>query len=205
MSPFKAQENRILGLDLLRTFAISIVVISHSVYFLPENLKLFSKNIFLDGVSIFFVLSGYLIGKILIQTLEKDGVNLTTLINFWVKRWFRTLPNYFLILSLVIFLYNYPEFKTPALKKYYFFAQNLYTPQTTYFIESWSLSVEEWFYLITPLLLIVLLRFSRLKIKQSIISLSIFLILFSTTVRFIRYFNMVPSLMTSLNFILECK
>jgi peptidoglycan/LPS O-acetylase OafA/YrhL len=183
---------RIFGLDLLRTIAISIVVVSHSIYYLPKNLKDLSQNIFLDGVSIFFVLSGFLIGRILIQNLEADGAKFSTLFNFWIKRWFRTLPNYFLILSLLIFLYNYPDFKAPTLKRFYFFAQNIYTPQSTYFIESWSLSVEEWFYLLTPLLIVLVLNFSHLKIKQTIIYISVFLIFFSTLTRFVRYFQHIP-------------
>ena len=57
-----AKENRILGLDILRAIAILCVVIIRSSNFMPESFIRIIQYIAFDGVSIFFVLSGFLIG-----------------------------------------------------------------------------------------------------------------------------------------------
>lgn len=92
-------KNRIFGLDLLRTLAITLVVFVHYINTLPIDIG-FLPNIRLpDGVDLLFVLSGYLIGTIVIRTFEeKKDFNLVISLNFLLRRWFRTLPNYFLFL-----------------------------------------------------------------------------------------------------------
>ena len=64
-------HSRIFGLDLLRAIAILFVVIGHSSILAPEHIKPIIRLITLDGVAIFFVLSGFLIGGILIRQIEK--------------------------------------------------------------------------------------------------------------------------------------
>ena len=59
-----------------------------------------------DGVTIFFVLSGFLIGRILIRTFGA-GASVSSLTTFWVRRWFRTLPAYFVTLLMVTCAYVY--------------------------------------------------------------------------------------------------
>ena len=78
-------ENRIYGLDILRAFAILFVVIGHGTVFLPERMQSISNFIVFDGVSVFFVLSGFLIGGILIKLLENKGASIKSLLNFWVR------------------------------------------------------------------------------------------------------------------------
>ena len=78
------------------------------------------------GVVIFFVLSGFLIGGILIKLLEAQKPNIKLLVNFWSRRWLRTLPAYFTVLILLI-IYQYtviPEFKFSDFSRYFFFLQN---------------------------------------------------------------------------------
>lgn len=105
---FKLQipENRIYGLDILRAMAILFVLNIHSVHFFSPFSLIFKilTPLNLDGVTLFFVLSGFLIGGILINQFEKDRITFNTLANFWVRRWFRTLPNYFFILVILICL-----------------------------------------------------------------------------------------------------
>jgi len=91
--------NRIYGLDILRAFAIFFVVLAHASSFLTQPLQDILWHFQYDGVSIFFVLSGYLIGGILIKIIENKGATFKNLFNFWLRRWLRTLPNYFLVLS----------------------------------------------------------------------------------------------------------
>src|SRR5258708_1726234 len=105
MEIFKTQteHKRIYGLDILRAIAILLVLYSHSIPFLSGifSSKLLSLPI-IDGVSIFFVLSGFLIGGILIKIIEKEGVSKVGLLNFWIRRWMRTLPLYYFVLTLLI-------------------------------------------------------------------------------------------------------
>src|SRR5690349_1477199 len=85
---------RVFGLDLLRALAILFVVASHGTSLMPKLLHQVMDHIILDGVSIFFVLSGFLIGGILLRTFERHGVTVRVAIDFWIRRWFRTLPTY---------------------------------------------------------------------------------------------------------------
>ena len=100
MSLKKIEKNRIFGLDIMRTFAILAVMFGHSIFFLPTSIKDQLHAFVIDGVNIFFVLSGFLIGGILIRDFEKKKT-IKVLFNFWIRRWFRTLPNYFLILIVL--------------------------------------------------------------------------------------------------------
>ncbi len=109
------------------------------------------------GVELFFVLSGFLIGNILIKTfMNTADFSFGEVRHFWVRRWFRTLPNYWLILTVNIVLYHYlhlADFEVNHLRGY-FFLQNLWYPNFLQaFPEGWSLSVEEWFYLTLPVVI----------------------------------------------------
>lgn len=160
-------DNRIFGLDILRASAIMFVVIEHGAFLLTPKLSKLNGTIFgYEGVSIFFVLSGFLIGGILIKTLEKREGGKNVLLNFWIRRWFRTIPLYFLVLTILlilnwIFREGFGFSKTFPLN-FYTFTQNLFYWHPKFFPEAWSLSIEEWFYLLIPL---VLLFFIFLKKK----------------------------------------
>lgn len=164
-------DQRIFGLDILRALAIFFVVFGHGRNLLPEQIHYFYKLIVFDGVAIFFVLSGFLIGGILIKLLDNNKPTQELLFNFWIRRWFRTLPNYFLILFLLIafsFLYN-TGVSIWELKSYFIFSQNLFYRHPSFFPEAWSLSVEEWFYVITPICLFSLIHFFGVKPRKAIL------------------------------------
>lgn len=112
-----------------------------------------------DGVELFFVLSGFLIGTILIRTLEeKEKFGWSDLTNFWKRRWFRTLPNYYLILAINYWLVSSQIINGDINQfnwRFLFFMQNLHEGFHSFFWESWSLSVEEWFYLLLPVLIVL--------------------------------------------------
>jgi peptidoglycan/LPS O-acetylase OafA/YrhL len=114
----------------------------------------------MDGVDLFFVLSGFLIGTILIRTSYASEIPWwRRLLDFWQRRWLRTLPNYyfFLLINVVMVHFGWSmgllNINTLA---YFVFLQNLIIPLDLFFWESWSLAVEEWFYLLFPLLLVLL-------------------------------------------------
>ena len=140
-------SQRHYGMDLVRSFAILTVLIGHALIFFPQ---FFNVNwlIYLAvfGVELFFALSGFLIGNILIR-LNKEEFNFSMVVQFWIKRWMRTIPVYIFIVTIIM-LNN---------QKFYFsyllFIQNIYPEQLKDFPVSWSLTIEEWFYLSFPLLM----------------------------------------------------
>lgn len=147
-----SKSKRIFGLDLLRAFSIWLVLLQHAGLNIP-GLKPIKIGGF--GVEIFFVLSGFLIGGILFKELDKKAPFHTTLKNFWVRRWFRILPLYYLILFFKFIVIDHSIGSN--ILYYVFFLQNNF-----YGIEflnvSWSLVIEEWFYLFAPIFLFVIYR-----------------------------------------------
>lgn len=160
-------SKRVFGLDLMRAIAIINVVIVHASW-----MNIFPKYPWIPiipGVELFFVLSGFLIGTILLNTfLKEEEFGLKQMAKFWKRRWFRTLPNYYLILLFnIIFVYfgiiheDFSQFNW----KFFFFIQNIFSEFHGFFWESWSLTIEEWFYLSFPIILLFLNVFLR-KILQ---------------------------------------
>jgi peptidoglycan/LPS O-acetylase OafA/YrhL len=157
------QRNRVFGLDLLRSIAILLVLFSHGFDpFLAEYFPNLRLLIFMDGVDLFFVLSGFLIGTILLKQFNRyPNYQPKIIISFWKRRWMRTLPNYYFILLLILFIPVILPFikgKSSLIPfeiwgAFLIFSQNLFSPQVNFFSEAWSLAVEEWFYLITPITL----------------------------------------------------
>lgn len=150
-------RDRVFGLDLMRATAIVLVVFWHSADVLRAAVPGIALPPHVDGVDLFFVLSGYLIGGILLRHSALESVPWPRrLLDFWQRRWLRTLPNYYLFLAVNIALVlaalsgGIINRNTWA---YALFLQNLWKPLDLFFWESWSLVVEEWFYLVFPLLL----------------------------------------------------
>jgi peptidoglycan/LPS O-acetylase OafA/YrhL len=169
---------RNFGLDLFRAVAILLVVFSHGKFLLNgtsiENFPFFKM---LDGVDLFFVLSGFLIGGIILRTMS-EGMNWRDVAHFWKRRWLRTLPNYYLILLLNFLFVSYGIISgdlTVFGWKFMVFLQNFSKPLVGFFWESWSLAVEEWFYIFTPLMLWVLLKKFKLKVSFLIVTLVLML------------------------------
>jgi len=178
-------SSRIFGLDVLRAVAISDVVLQHGNNLLPSRCANVMGLLNIDGVSIFFVLSGFLIGGILIKLLERYPPNLPLLLHFWVRRWLRTLPAYFVVLILLcgLNLAFTPGFSLPGVKRYFLFAQNLRSPHPEFFGEAWSLCVEEWFYLLVPLLLYCHILGFRMTPRYAVISTAVVIIVGVTVFR----------------------
>ena len=171
----RTSRDRIFGLDVVRCVAIILVMISHTVLIVaPESEHMVAKVLRLGGVlgvDIFFVLSGFLIGGILLRYIETNRTSSRHLIYFWIRRWFRTLPNYYLILLINIGLGYWVFQNLPNdVWKYFFFFQNAIGPQPDFFLESWSLSIEEFSYIIGPLLLFLLFSFQMKKERSFLIA-----------------------------------
>ena len=136
------------------------------------------------GVELFFVLSGFLIGGILIQDLN-SRLDFSQVKRFWLRRWFRTLPNYYLFFLINVLLIG--VLKAPADLQHLVFLQNFAwrMPDTDFFGESWSLSIEEWFYIFLPLSIFYLAKFKRMKLCKSVFFAILCIALFSLLSRVI--------------------
>lgn len=157
--------NRNFGLDVIRALAILLVLLSHCTYIIPEFNQTLTDGIRLlgaTGVDIFFVLSGYLIGGILLKQIESGKTELKDLFRFWKRRWFRTLPNYFVVLIINIVLgIFFTRYLPNGVWRYFPFLQNFTTPHADFFTEAWSLSIEEYAYLILPVIIYGFLLFYK--------------------------------------------
>jgi peptidoglycan/LPS O-acetylase OafA/YrhL len=184
---------RFFGLDLMRSMAISMVLCSHILWiYNPDDgiiRQLFALFGFL-GVEFFFVLSGFLIGKILYGIYIKDNYTLESAFYFLKRRWFRTLPNYFIVLIINIIITFSLGYSMPKLGFYFIFLQNGFGKMSTFFPESWSLSVEEWAYVILPISLLALSFLYKPKNKSRFfLWLIVFLIILSIFFKIIYQYN----------------
>lgn len=146
-------------LDGLRGLAVLAVIFYHICLhwpFLPNRVRAVAAMGWM-GVDLFFALSGFLITRILLRS--DRGV--LSLRNFYVKRALRIWPLYFCL--LLVFCCELLFTKTPyPILRCLLFCQN-YLPQFPSphnFDQTWSLCVEEQFYLIWPILVFFLPRAS---------------------------------------------
>ena len=146
-----------ISLDFFRGFCGYGVALSH-LYAFVFNSKIMEYTSILF-VEFFFVLSGFVLYPQLIKTIN----NKKNLLIFYKRRWLRTLPLYFLLILLVSILTN--NIFTKDFFKYLFLIQNIYSDllQNDYYPIAWSLSVEEFFYLLFPIFLIFLKNKNYLK------------------------------------------
>ena len=186
---FSFQQDRIFGLDLLRALAIIFILLGHGSLFLTGKAHQLTQYFLFDGVTIFFVLSGFLIGGIWLTLIEKNPVSVKLYFHFWLRRWFRTLPAYYIVLTIlaIIHLQIVKDITIPVLPPFYFFAQNIYSPHPWFFAEAWSLSIEEWFYILLPLMFLPLILFLRFSVKNSTLIIIFLIIIGSIMFRIYRF------------------
>ena len=144
-------SRRLHGLDTLRALAVTLVVLHHYTLFVSNDDATFGwvGRIGWVGVDLFFALSGYLIGNQIFAGMKTEaGLSLS---NFYARRLLRTLPNYLFILAIY---FLWPAWREDAplapLWRYLTFTQNLGLAPGTAFSHSWSLAIEEQFYLLLP-------------------------------------------------------
>ncbi|MEI8291917.1 MAG: acyltransferase [Verrucomicrobiota bacterium] len=179
MQTTASENRRSFGPDLIRATAIVLVLLAHTfpgghTWKSVLNLKVLSGYF---GVEIFFLLSGYLIGGILINQLYSERLNsVGDAFSFWKRRWFRTLPNYYLFLFLILLLARCTDGFFPGeAKDYIWFGQSLVSEHPGFFPTAWSLAIEEWFYIFFPLGLLALSKIVSRRPWQVMICIAFFL------------------------------
>ena len=173
-------------IDGLRAIAVFSVIFYHANFVLL-NKSLFSGGFL--GVDIFFVISGYLITSIILKEIYKT--NSFSFINFYERRLRRIIPALLFVMLcslpfayVILFIEPIIDFSKSIISSIFFisniyfnFTGNAYGGEHTLFkpfLHTWSLSVEEQFYILLPIFLILIIKFFK---KYLIFFLSIGLLI----------------------------
>lgn len=171
-------------IDGLRAIAVLPVILFHAGF------SVFSGGYV--GVDVFFVISGYLITSILIIELEQDSFSI---LRFYERRARRILPAlFFVMLACLPFAYMWmlpSQLKSlsQSLVAVVLFCTNiLFWRESGYFsaaaelkplLHTWSLAVEEQYYLIFPVFLLLVWRFGRNRVFLSVVVIAAFSLILS--------------------------
>jgi len=162
MIPTYSKPARLAGLDTLRALAIILVLMSHYNGFVSRAPTFgIPGSIGWAGVDLFFVLSGYLIGNQLLSPASRgESLELKA---FFARRLLRTLPNYYAVLAVYLLLPDSPIAGKSMAPTWQFltFTQNFGLNYGETFTHSWSLCIEEQFYLVLPLAVLALVGSRR--------------------------------------------
>jgi peptidoglycan/LPS O-acetylase OafA/YrhL len=171
-------------IDGLRALAVVPVILFHAGF------ELFSGGFV--GVDVFFVISGYLITTILIEDIENERFSI---VNFYERRARRILPALFFVMLVCIpfaWMWMLPsQMKgfSQSLVAVSLFASNiLFWQQSGYFdasveekplLHTWSLAVEEQYYVLFPIFLILFWRFGKNRVFWMIVMMAAISLLLS--------------------------
>ncbi len=146
-------SNRIPSLDGLRTISIVLVVAGHLFHVLGFGNFGNLGNL---GVRVFFVISGFLITGILMKEIEKTAT--VNLLKFYFRRTLRIFPPYYFYLFVMLLAALFGIFSIPLNSLFFasVYATNYVNPSDWHLGHTWSLAVEEQFYLIFPGVLLLL-------------------------------------------------
>lgn len=155
-------------IDGLRAIAVIPVVLFHAGF------EFFSGGFL--GVDVFFVISGYLYTSILVEELNQGSISLK---QFYLRRIRRLIPGFLFMLLIVSFFYllvarpsqqESESLSNSVLSSLFFYSNFYFSLNNGYFASSseltpllhtWSLSVEEQFYLIYPIFLLFVFKWKK--------------------------------------------
>lgn len=165
-------------IDGLRAVAVVPVILFHLGF------QSFSGGYL--GVDVFFVISGYLITSII---LNQIGAGKFSILDFYGRRAKRILPALFLMIILsavvsyyVLFPHQIKDFSQSIVATALFLSNYFFYLETDYFnpftnhaplLHTWSLAVEEQFYIFFPPLLLILYRFGKTRMTQTILAIGV--------------------------------
>lgn len=189
-------DNRFPALHGLRVLAIVSVVQFHITWIyggenaikIDPGYMATSLTVFF-GMDLFFILSGFLIGMILLRSLETTGK--TNLKRFYIRRASRTFPPYYVVLGFLALTTALTEVQRRNLPLEAAYATNFLPLGRTDAVMfwGWSLALEEQFYLLVPLLFFVL---ARLKTDRARVTLLVSLWTVALVMRLVLYFAKAP-------------
>lgn len=187
---FAPQPGHETPLDGLRGISSVFVLVFHCAVWLPSALPdsyralpypvlAFWRQTWF-GVDVFFVLSGFLIGRILMRRLEQGALGFRS---FYIRRSFRIFPVYYLVLSASVFLFAriepwgmlygrqpWSETVRGSWANYLYVSNYVYGMQFPNALSwGWSLCVEEHFYLVLPAALAALFRLTRGAVRPLVL------------------------------------
>jgi peptidoglycan/LPS O-acetylase OafA/YrhL len=183
--PVIDSATRIPALDGLRGVAILLVLLCHAVFEMQPSSKILTHLVAVgrlawSGVDLFFVLSGFLIGGILLDSRDSPRYFKT----FYLRRAYRILPLYGVAVSLFLIRYIPFDWMPGWLGKfsstpipwfsYLTFTQNIWMAGAGTFgvgamAATWSLAVEEQFYLTVPFLVRKVSRSHLIFVLSSVV------------------------------------
>jgi peptidoglycan/LPS O-acetylase OafA/YrhL len=165
-------------IDGLRAVAVGSVVISHA-----QISSSFAGGYV--GVDVFFVISGYLISSILFKEVTEGNFSI---INFYRRRVLRIIPALLVVIvvsSIGAYLYLFPtelvEYAKSAIAAIFFVSNIFYWTQSGYFdapaaskplLHTWSLAIEEQFYIVFPIFLYLVHRYLRAYLRSCVIGVA---------------------------------
>lgn len=217
-SLFNRPEHNYKPIDGVRALAILLVIVGH-VFTIQSpwfdgayNLPYWLRHDY--GVDMFFVISGFLIGSILFKEYTKNGR--IGFAQFYIRRFLRLMPVYILVLLMgLYFMENWftqlPEGGLPMIGDAtllgetsnsgniwtnILYINNFLPVDAQYLIWTWSLAIEEQFYIIIPGLLALILAFSKKRMPFFLLLLFI-----SCVIRFIvvYQYNLFPENLWNVN------
>jgi peptidoglycan/LPS O-acetylase OafA/YrhL len=156
-------EKRLPQLDILRGIAILLVLGRHFPSFPIPAGGDFPLSVLNEwtrfgwiGVDLFFVLSGFLVSGLLFDEYKKRGrLRLT---RFFVRRGFKIYPAFYFLLLVTAAFYHHRGIETRRLLTEALFVQNYFMGISNIWNHTWSLAIEEHFYLTLGLVLFFLAR-----------------------------------------------
>ena len=176
-------------IDFLRFLAVFVVMIVH--FFDKVNLNVPGVRYGIYGVDLFFVISGFLITYILLDQRSRNIKPSLIYKGFYIKRFLRLFPLYYTLLIISFFIernHNLNFNFTPYSLWYFLYTSNflyvfLHQNSRHYLDPTWSLAVEEQFYIFWPLIVI------GVKQVKTVYLITAFLILlaFISTSLFMHY------------------
>jgi peptidoglycan/LPS O-acetylase OafA/YrhL len=160
-----ATGGRMIQLDVLRGIAILLVLNRHPVITWPYAGPLLMRimhclyNLGWTGVDLFFVLSGFLIGGLLFSEIKKT--NTLNVKRFLIRRGFKIWPAYMVFIAYVFCFTVYETSLPKACRLIWPNVLHLQNYFGSVRGHTWSLAVEEHFYLLLPLFLLFVIRRRR--------------------------------------------
>ena len=179
---------RIPSLDGLRALSILFVVLGHAFHIKIVDIA----NL---GVRIFFIISAYLIVGILLRDVERNRFSIKT---FYFKRFSRTFPAFYIYLGILYFvlryfnLFEWEQFWRAPIYLENYHSRTLWNSKQWFVGHTWSLAVEEQFYILIALLF----YFFNCKIitRKQIIYILIFVVLLVPVIRVCyMFFHNIPA------------